>query len=239
VKQSTLTASFFQDTTATFPPAYKEVSSKTWKLCVPSRKSAEVYEVSSASPKPLDVHTFLCELSILTSWQPIYLNCLKTKLSLPFPCFALANAHNDYIPMQFFNLSVKHEIYYILIGHNNISILDYKYRLLPSCAVDGNKTTTCYWAFTNHLAYFPCKNQINVHQDPLLHKGKKLIPVILHIGCAIAVQDKMTAIKLVLKTEGSQRGCTLWGKVKNGLYHFSLCYLVTAAAISGNKQKNC
>lgn len=65
-------------------PAHKEVCSRTWKLCAPSRISAEVYEVSSAFPKPLDMHTFLCELSILSSWQPIYLNCLKTKLS-PFP----------------------------------------------------------------------------------------------------------------------------------------------------------
>lgn len=75
--------------------------------------------------------------------------------------------------MQFFNLSVKHDIYCILTGHNNISILDYQYRLLPLCAVDGNKTTTCYWAFANHLAYFPCKKKINIHQDSLLENENK------------------------------------------------------------------
>lgn len=64
----------------TFPPAHK-VSYRAWKPCAPSRISIKVYEVSSPSPKSLDVHVFLCELSILASWQPIYLSCLKTKLS--------------------------------------------------------------------------------------------------------------------------------------------------------------
>lgn len=161
-----------------FPPAQKEVSSRTWKLCTPNRISEEVYEVSSSSPRPLDVHTFVCELSILTS----NLNCLKTIFSpFHFPYFSLAYAHKDYIHKQFFSFSVKHDIYCILTWHNNISILDYQYRLLPLCAVNGNKTTTCFWAFANHLAYFPCKNKIYVHQDLLLYKAKKWIPVILHI----------------------------------------------------------
>lgn len=62
-------------------PTSTQVSYRNWKHCAPRRISIEVYEVSSASPKPLDVHVFLCELSILASWQHIYLNCLKIKLS--------------------------------------------------------------------------------------------------------------------------------------------------------------
>lgn len=49
---------------------------------------------------------------------------------------------------------------------------------------------------------------------------------------------KITAIKPVIKTEGSQRGCSLWGKVKKDFYNFSKCYLVTVAAIDGHKQQN-
>lgn len=40
----------------------------------------------------------------------------------------------------------------------------------------------------------------------------------------------------LLKTKGSQRQSTPWGKMKKVLYHFSQCYLVTAA-IGDNKQQ--
>lgn len=208
----------------TFPPAHKEVSYRTWKHCAPSRISREVYEVSSASPKPLHVHVFLCELSIPASWQPIYLNCPKTKLSSPslsptpvWPC-----AHNDYIPKKFFNLSVKHDTYCILTGYNNISILNSQYRLLPLCAVDSNKTTTWYWAFANPLAYFPCKNKINVHQEPLLHKEKKLRSLFLHYAYAHAttVLAKKIGNTALLITKGSQRGSTPWRKNEEGSLSF-------------------
>lgn len=99
----------------------------------------------------------------------------------------MAFARNDYIPKKFFNWSVKHDTYCILTEHNNISILNYQYRLLPLCAVDSNKTTTWYWAFENPLAYFPCKNKINVHQDLQLHKEYKLFALILHIAYAHAI----------------------------------------------------
>lgn len=47
----------------------------------------------------------------------------------------------------------------------------------------------------------------------------------------------MTAIKPVLKIEGSQKGCTLWGKVKRDFCHFSQCYLVISV-VGGNKLQN-
>lgn len=53
----------------TFSPTRK--SPPELENCAPNAINAKVYEVSSASLKTLDVHTFQCDLSILIPWQAI------------------------------------------------------------------------------------------------------------------------------------------------------------------------
>lgn len=121
------------------------------------------HEAYFSSPKSLYVYIFVNRLSTSSPCQPMNLDCVKTKPS------ALAQMSSHSQPRQSLDFFVKHFIYCILTEHNNISILDYQYRLLPLRAVDSHKNATCCWAFVKQLVYSPCKNRINVCEELLLH----------------------------------------------------------------------